>query len=331
VHDHTSCCSAATHGTTRPGWERRALLVAAAAGASCSLLGGPALAVAPRHLDRRGRLLRTVELERRRTFTGLPGEGDWHYVPFDVPKGVRAIEVELDYEPLSTGLGFTANVVDLGLLDPDGFRGWSGGARRSFRVTRGEATPGYLPGRVVEGTWQVALGPFAVVPPGVEATLRIRLVPGPPGPAYVPAPPARRVAGRGRGWYAGDLHVHTDHSDGSPGRRAPGGRRRARLPGPAARPGGRARHRAERRARGPGLAMVAHQPGLARGAARHVTIRPAGESSRRGPASRSPRGRWCPRRRRSRPSAPRARGPRAGDPCPRSARSTARRRSRRCR
>lgn len=154
-------------------------------------------------------------------FTGV-GTPDWHYVPVEVPRGVREIEVSYDYESTPTPAGTSANVIDIGMFDPSGkdlgnvagFRGWSGGARRSFRISRGGATPGYLPGPIGPGRWHVILGPVAIVPPGVEWTLTVTLHFGRPGPDLEPSPAARAVPGTGRRWYRGDLHLHTVHSDG---------------------------------------------------------------------------------------------------------------------
>lgn len=147
---------------------------------------------------------------------------DWHYLPFHVPAGVREIEVSYAYEKTDTGAGFSADVVDIGLFDAsghglgdaEGFRGWSGGARTHFRVSRTSATPGYLPGPIGPGTWSVILGPFLVVPPGVSWTVDVTLHFGEPGPRFVAHPAPRRVPGTGPGWYRGDLHTHTVHSDG---------------------------------------------------------------------------------------------------------------------
>ena len=158
-------------------------------------------------------------------FSGV-GTPDWHYVPVEVPRGVREIEVSYDYEPTPTPVGMTANVIDIGIFDPsghdlgnaEGFRGWSGGARRRFRLSSTSATPGYLPGPITPGRWHVILGPVAVVPPGVEWTLTVTLHFGTAGPRFRPAPAPRSVPGTGRRWYRGDLHVHTVHSDG---RRSP--------------------------------------------------------------------------------------------------------------
>ena len=147
----------------------------------------------------------------------------WHYLPIEVPAGARAIRVQLSYDR-------TAGVLDLGCLGPDGFRGWSGGARDSYVIADDEATPGYLPGELEPGRWQVIVGLHRVPPGGLhfELTAEVaRTRGGPPGalPEPPPAPPAlpaaerppRRnlPAGDGRRWLAGDLHTHTVHSDGA--------------------------------------------------------------------------------------------------------------------
>ncbi|HEU5157595.1 MAG TPA: phosphoesterase, partial [Streptosporangiaceae bacterium] len=155
------------------------------------------------------------------TFTGA-GTPDWHYVPFDVPHGVREIEVSYDYDSTPTPVGMSANVIDIGMFDPSGtelgnaagFRGWSGGARKAFRISPTSATPGYLPGPMTPGRWHVILGPVAIIPPGVDWTLTVTLHFGRPGPEFEPAPAPRAVPGTTRRWYRGDMHLHTVHSDG---------------------------------------------------------------------------------------------------------------------
>lgn len=160
-----------------------------------------------------------------KTFRGEftePGGPDWKYLALKVPTGVRAIEVSYDFEPTDLG-PTTFNVIDIGIFDPSGrglgdaagFRGWSGGARRSFRISRSSATPGYLPGPITPGTWHVVLGPYQIMSPGTPYRVRVTLHHGPPGRRATASPPPRSVKGTGAGWYRGDLHVHTVHSDGS--------------------------------------------------------------------------------------------------------------------
>jgi PHP domain len=142
----------------------------------------------------------------------------WHYLPVEVRPGSREIRVELDYDR-------TAATLDLGCLGPAGFRGWSGGARRSFVISADGATPGYLPGELDPGTWHVIIGIYRVRPEGVpyQVTATVANSAAAPDPdlrpAAPPAPPSR-PPGRelpragGRRWLAGDLHAHTVHSDG---------------------------------------------------------------------------------------------------------------------
>ncbi|HEX3714128.1 MAG TPA: CehA/McbA family metallohydrolase [Trebonia sp.] len=91
----------------------------------------------------------------------------WHYLPFEVPAGAAALRVTLSY-PRDAG-----TVLDLGILGPAGFRGWSGGARDSFVVSELGATPGYLAGPVAAGRWQLVIGlhllPASGVPFSVTA------------------------------------------------------------------------------------------------------------------------------------------------------------------
>jgi hypothetical protein len=159
-------------------------------------------------------------LPARRRLRGVvrPGGPDWVYLPVEVPPGVGELAVRYRYDRPPTPPGVPGNVLDLGVFDQrgttTGFRGWSGGARDGFAISGSGATPGYLPGPVKPGTWQVVLGPYTVAPQGLAWEVAVSLAAGPRGPAFVPDPAPERAAGRGRAWYRGDLHTHTVHSDG---------------------------------------------------------------------------------------------------------------------
>ncbi|ORW41618.1 hypothetical protein AWB90_20155 [Mycobacterium paraense] len=157
------------------------------------------------------------------SFSGRFGFGidQWAYLPFEVPLGVRRIRVATSHDRFAVG-GPIRNVLDLGMFGPAGhelgnaagFRGWSGGARDGFVISAGYATPGYLAGRIEPGLWAVALGPVVLSPWGMAWEARVTLERGQPGPESAPvvahpAPPVRSA-----GWYRGDLHLHTVHSDG---------------------------------------------------------------------------------------------------------------------
>lgn len=150
------------------------------------------------------------------------GIDQWAYVPFDVPDGVNKIEVSTSHDHFSL-LGIGRNVLDLGVFGPAGhhlgnaagFRGWSGGARSGFMLSAVNATPGYLAGPIEPGRWALALGPVVLNPRGMDWQADIVLTHGvAPSlrsrPVQRSAPPRCRKAG----WYRGDLHTHTVHSDG---------------------------------------------------------------------------------------------------------------------
>ncbi|WP_354637627.1 CehA/McbA family metallohydrolase [Kitasatospora camelliae] len=212
---------AAPHGTpydgsdgSRPSLPRRHLLGAGAAAVLAPLVfAAPARAAAA--ADPTG--------ERTLTVTGhLPtGAPDFVHLPVEVPPGVREIAVSYSYDRPSVPPGTPGNSCDIGIFDErgvdlggPGFRGWSGGFRTSFAISRSSATPGYLPGPVRAGTWHVVLGPYQVAPQGMDYRVEVALRFGPPGEPYRPSYPAERGRGRGRAWYRGDCHLHTVHSDG---------------------------------------------------------------------------------------------------------------------
>ncbi|MFD0008586.1 CehA/McbA family metallohydrolase [Streptomyces sp. NPDC127178] len=149
-------------------------------------------------------------------FTGRSPVGfdQWASVAFDVPEGVNRISVSTSFDPFVLVPGLMVDVLDIGAVGPSGFRGWSGGARRDFHLSGAEATPGYVPGPIEPGPWAVALGPIVYNPKGMGWEVRVTLE---YGEQLTRAPWQRlpqRISGTGQGWYRGDLHLHTVHSDG---------------------------------------------------------------------------------------------------------------------
>ena len=71
--------------------------------------------------------------------------------PFKVPPGIASISVTFHY----TGKE-QHTALDLGLLDPERFRGWSGGNKDHFTVSTTNATPSYLPGPLPSGPGRAA-------------------------------------------------------------------------------------------------------------------------------------------------------------------------------
>lgn len=142
----------------------------------------------------------------------VPAGSETHFfLPFEVPHGVAEIEVR--HDDLSS-----ENILDWGLDDPNGFRGWGGGKGDPAVVGRDAASPSYVPGPLPAGTWEVVVGKAKVreFPARYEVDVILRDAPTlaaqPEREPYVD-PPSLESGGR---WYAGDFHSHTIESDGTP-------------------------------------------------------------------------------------------------------------------
>ncbi|WP_421726042.1 CehA/McbA family metallohydrolase [Bauldia sp.] len=162
----------------------------------------------PAHLVADGETTITVPIAPEQA-----ASGPYVYIPFIVPAGVTRLDLRVVYERTRDFY------IDLGIFDPsatnfptsDGFRGWSGGARDRFFIATDAATPGYVAGPIPAGTWQVILGLIGTPPAGFAATFMFATSTAarPPKPP-VSFPEPRRSE---PGWYKGDLHAHTFHSD----------------------------------------------------------------------------------------------------------------------
>jgi hypothetical protein len=167
-----------------------------------------------------------------------PNSSRYAYVPFVVPQNCRRVTVDYEYDRAGG-----ANTIDIGLFDANweegnssgkGFRGWSGGRRPEFTITRSDATPGYLPGNLPPGTWRVILGLYKISSSGVDVTIKVTTETGDDAasgrefgdnteqltrPSARAGAPSVAINYRPRVapaiWYAGDLHMHTVHSDGN--------------------------------------------------------------------------------------------------------------------
>ena len=112
----------------------------------------------------------------------------WHYLPVEVGPGTAGLRVELEYERGAD------TVLDLGCLSPGGFRGWSGGVRSWFAITGEAATPGYLPGELEAGLWQVMIGVHRIPLDGMRYRVTAQATGSGAGllPPVSPAPPVPR-------------------------------------------------------------------------------------------------------------------------------------------
>lgn len=148
-------------------------------------------------------------LEPLRLSGSLTDSGaDFELVDFDVPSGVVEIEVRHAGDSAAT-----RNVIDFGLLGPDGFRGWGGGNSEPAVVGVRSASRSYLPGPM-PGPWQAILGKALIAESPAHWSLEIVFRES----ASLAVDPDRgtfkgdAVLSDEPRWYAGDFHVHSYES-----------------------------------------------------------------------------------------------------------------------
>ncbi|MBN2148505.1 MAG: CehA/McbA family metallohydrolase [Anaerolineales bacterium] len=134
-------------------------------------------------------------------------QGSYFTIPFSVPDGIEALSLSYRYErrlmeeqPIPGG-SFTnrseANIIDLGLIDPNGLQvGASGSDKTDVTLSETQATPGYTPCIILPGEWHILVGAYKVAPEGVSVQFEVRLQ-------------HKEIR-----LLKGDLHTHTLASDG---------------------------------------------------------------------------------------------------------------------
>lgn len=164
--------------------------------------------------------------------------GAYVMLPIEVPEGTTQVRVKYCWE----GGG---NTVDLGLWQArDGdapwgvaqFRGWGGSSHPDVAISAqgfsteaeyeaapkgyvpGRTTRGFIPGPIPAGTWAAELGVGAVAATDANqladwrVEIEISSDPAFAADPYVPADYDDATTVVEPGWYAGDMHVHAEHS-----------------------------------------------------------------------------------------------------------------------
>lgn len=136
--------------------------------------------------------------------------------PFTVPEGAARLAIHFAYTPAAAqGLD---SMLTLSLFDPHGFRGarHRDGAQHDVVIDAHSATPGYLSGPLPAGDWIVQIDTHRILPGApLHYTLDVEIdAENEPVAASAPLQGRPGVVVRSRsGWYRGDLHSHTNHSD----------------------------------------------------------------------------------------------------------------------
>jgi hypothetical protein len=141
-------------------------------------------------------------------FSGVLNEADSgarKTFTFTVPKGVSQVRVATVYDRAK------GTTLTLGVYDPFRFRGWGGGVKPSFTIAETFATPSFNPGPIPPGVWRLAM---TVAHVGRQGAARYHIGvyfarPGDIDASTFSPIPLKNEAG----WYRGDLHSHTGHSD----------------------------------------------------------------------------------------------------------------------
>ena len=116
----------------------------------------------------------------------VPADGlDHFFVDLDVPTGTKEIEIRHDDQS-------SVNILDWGLLDQNGYRGWGGGTSEPIVIGEAAASRAYVPGPIAPGAWRIVVGKAKVVASAAPRKTETR-------------------------YYAGDFHVHSlESTDAKP-------------------------------------------------------------------------------------------------------------------
>lgn len=134
-------------------------------------------------------------------------QGTYFTLPFTMPDNTESFSLTYHYERHSESEAQVEhgsyisrkeiNIIDLGLIAPDGSQvGASGSDKLNISISETRATPGYHPCKLVPGEWQIIVGAYKVAEAGVDVLYELSFT-----SKYL------RL-------YKGDLHTHTLASDG---------------------------------------------------------------------------------------------------------------------
>lgn len=156
--------------------------------------------------------METIHTTRSRTLTS---EDVKQNIPFAflIPPQTTRLKIVLSFSPWM--VDNHRNMLTLTVFDPNGFRGAGPrqGARHEVILDKHAATPGYRAGEIPAGEWTVFVDTHMIVP-GAPVSMELEVVGTDEEVGEAPQPlTIGKTARRGRGWYRGDLHAHTLHSD----------------------------------------------------------------------------------------------------------------------
>ncbi len=142
---------------------------------------------------------------------------------FEVPGGTTNIHVDFVYSPIYSRGRIYPNLIELSFNDPVGIRGvysaWNrvSPSRDPFDIIINGvfSSPGFHSDPIQPGIWTAYIGVQRVLPPDtVTYELKITLSNDPIEQTAWTFYDLQYTANPAPGWYKGDLHGHSNHSDG---------------------------------------------------------------------------------------------------------------------
>jgi hypothetical protein len=161
----------------------------------------------------------------QKSFSGVLAAADIkHHIdhPIDLEENITSLSIHFEYSPAQTVSGF--NLLTLTVFDAHGCRGAGhrqashvdGRATHHVDIGMTDATPGYIPGPLPAGRWNIVIDTHSILPDApVAYTIEITGIAGATIEA-IHAPISSKPVATAKqhpGWYRGDLHAHTTHSD----------------------------------------------------------------------------------------------------------------------
>ncbi len=135
----------------------------------------------------------------------VPERGLYFTVPFEIPAGT--LEIEIRHSDLSDD-----NILDWGLLSPEGFVGWGGGNEEDVLIGETYASRSYAAGPIVAGEWHVLVGKARIDETPASFALEVTYRDEVTGTSQVRSEYAGATLSDQPGWFAGDMHVHSRES-----------------------------------------------------------------------------------------------------------------------
>lgn len=134
----------------------------------------------------------------------LRDKGTYQEHVFDVPAGTTRIDFAFTHTDKDAGAQ-----LEVGVFDPQRFRGTSRFSKTAFHIAEGDAAPSYHHGRLPPGRWTVSLGVPAL---GAASRVEWQVTARFSSEAGTRASVASSASSLR--WFVGDFHAHTLHSDG---------------------------------------------------------------------------------------------------------------------